>query len=80
MLLKVVYTSSICNHLLNNRIIFKERIYVDDVHIRYTCTYEDKTGINYSIDHNISYKFTHKAFTPTLNILFNFEQSSAYRG
>lgn len=29
---KVVYTSSICNHLLNNRIIFKERIYIDDVH------------------------------------------------
>lgn len=32
MLLKVVYTSSLSNHFLNNRIIFKERIYVDDVH------------------------------------------------
>lgn len=69
MLLKVVYTSSLCNHLLNNRIIFKERIYIDDVHDIYTCTsYEDKTGINYSIDHNISYLHTrHLLFFSILN-------------
>lgn len=32
MLLKVVYISLLCNYFLNNRIIFKERIYVDDVY------------------------------------------------
>lgn len=32
MLLKVVYISLLCNYFLNYRIIFKERIYVDDVY------------------------------------------------
>lgn len=54
MLLKVVYISLLCNYLLNNRIIFKERIYIDDVYDIYICiSYEDKIGINYLIDYNI---------------------------
>lgn len=75
MFLKVVNTSSLCNHFLNNRIIFKERIYVDDVHDTHVLM-KIKPGLIIQYNRSQYILFTHKAFT----ILFNFEQSSAYRG